>query len=190
MGNANMPDLAREAAQSMLGAKAPESHAQAQNLREEMERLLENEGQEGQQGAADALAEALGQMGQGQPGQGQGNNLQQMMLSRLFRGLPGEGKGGGNGQGMGMMSQTPMGGQGQLLGGETLMDGSIARNLQGKGAGAGMGLGAPTAKLDPLDESTIDRETARRTGTPQADTLLLQYENLADAYFRRLTTEP
>lgn len=185
MDSANMPDLARRAAQSMLGAQPDESHAQAQNLHEEMERLFSEEGENGQQGVAKGLAEALGEM----PGMEQGNNLGQMMMSKLFRSLPGEGKS-GEGKG-GFMSSAAMEGEGKLLGGETFMDGPIAQSLTGRGPGDNRRLsGAPTASLDPADEAANDLESARRTGTPQSDALLMEYENLADAYFRKLTTKP
>jgi len=183
--SANMADLARRAAQSMLGAQPDESHAQAKNLHEEMQRLLEEEGENGQQGVAKGLAEALGQM----PGMNPGNSLGQMMLSKRFRSLPSEGQS-GDGQG-GFMSSSAMDAAGKLLGGETFMEGPIAQSLSGRGPGDTSGIpGAPTASLDPADEAANDLESARRTGTPQGDALLMEYENLADAYFRKLTTKP
>jgi hypothetical protein len=183
--SANMPDLARQAAQSMLGAKSDDSHSQAQNLSEEMDRLFEENAQPGQQGVAGGLDQAL----RLERGMNPGDSLRQMMLSRRFRGLPGEGQSGTGSSGM--MSSAPMQGAGKLMGGETLMDGPLAQSLGGKGPGGTEGLsGAPTARLDPADETKLDAESARRTGTPEGSTLLMEYEKLADAYFQRLTTKP
>ena len=187
MDSANMPDLARRAAQSMLGNKPDDSHDQAKNLQEEMERLLGEQGEGGEQGQglAQGLERALG----GKNGMKPGDSFRQMMLSRRFRPFPGEG-GSGMAQG-GFMSRSAMDGKAQLLGGETFMDGPIARSLTGKGDGYEQGQsGAPTALLDPADPGAADLKSARRTGTPQSDTLLMEYENLADAYFRKLTTKP
>jgi hypothetical protein len=71
------------------------------------------------------------------------------------------------------------------------MDGPIADAIAGRGDGGGQGSpGAPTARIDRPDRSNVGQSSARRTGTPESGTLLLQYENIADAYFRRLTTKP
>jgi hypothetical protein len=182
---ASMPGLARQAAQSMLESKAADSHAQADKLREEMERLMEDAAQPGQQGLAMGLDRAL----RLQRGMNPGDSFRQMMLSNKFRGLPGEG---GNADGMGgMMAMGAMDGNPMLLGGESLMDGPIADAIAGRGDGGGQGSpGAPTARIDRPDLSNVNQPSARRTGTPDSGTLLLQYENIADAYFRRLTTKP
>ena len=90
-----------------------------------------------------------------------------------------------------MMASSMMDGEPQLLGGESLMDGPIASAIAGMGDEGGTGTpGAPTARLDQGDGSDVDQQSARRTSTPQGTTLLLNYENIADAYFRRLTTKP
>ena len=183
MEAAGMPGLARDAAKNMLGARANDAHAQAQKLHEEMQRLFEDAAQPGQQGLAEGLDRAL----RLQRGMDPGDSLRQMMLSQNFRPLPGEG---GAGQG-GFMSSSAMDAQAMLLGGESFMNGSIADALSGRGDGAGQGLGTgPTASIDRADRANVDLESARRTSTPGATTLLMEYENLADAYFRRLTTKP
>lgn len=112
-----------------------------------------------------------------------------MMLSKNFRPLPGEGASGG-GLG-GFMADSAMVGEPQLLGGESLLDGPIASSIAGLGDQGGPGQpGAPTARLDPADQAKVDHQSARRTTTPGGSTLLLNYETIADAYFRRLTTKP
>jgi hypothetical protein len=183
--DASMPGLARQAAQSMLESKAADAHAQADKLREEMERLMEDAGQPGQQGLAMGLDRAL----RLQRGMNPGDSFRQMMLSNKFRGLPGEG---GSAAGMGgLMAMGAMDGNPMLLGGESLMDGPIADAIAGRGDGGGQGSpGAPTARIDRPDHSNVSQPSARRTSTPDSGTLLLQYETIADAYFRRLTTKP
>ena len=181
--SANMPGLAREAASDMLLGKAPEGHAQAQNLSDEMENLFE----EAQQGLAQA-GQGLDRALRLQRGMNPGDSLRQMLLSRNFRPLPGQQGQGAGGQ---MASAMLPFGTSLLLGGESLMDGPIARSIPGNGDSPGEGMpGAPTAKIDPAAplENTLD--SARRTSTPGTSTLLLEYEKIADAYFRRLTTKP
>lgn len=183
--SAGMPGLARRAAQNLLDAKADEGHAQAKNLHEEMDRLFDDAGEEGRNAAGQGLDQAL----RLKRGLNPGDSLRQMMLSRNFRNMPGEG-----GTGMGMAGLMAMGGlnaNSQLLGGEALMDGPIARSLTGAGDQGSQGTpGAPTARLDAADLTAPDAESARRTGTPGSSSLLMEYENIADAYFRRLTTKP
>jgi hypothetical protein len=118
-----------------------------------------------------------------------GDSFRQMMLSNKFRGLPGEG---GQAAGMGgLMAMGAMDGSPMLLGGESLIDGPIADSIAGRGDGGGQGSpGAPTARIDRPDRSNVSGPSSRRTSTPDSGTLLLQYENIADAYFRRLTTKP
>jgi hypothetical protein len=185
MDSAGMSGLARKAAQSMLDAKGGDSHAQAKNLQEEMDRLFEEAGQPGQQGLAQGLDRAL----RLQPGMNPGDSMRQMQLSRNFRPLPSEGQ---SGTGMGgMMASSAMDANPMMMGGESLMDGAIAGAISGRGDDGGSGqAGAPTAKIDTPDEAKVDAQSARRTTTPGSSTLLMEYEKIADAYFRRLTTQP
>jgi hypothetical protein len=178
-----MPGAARDAASDMLLGKASEGHAQAQGLSDEMEKLFE-EAQQGQQQAGEGLDQAL----RLQRGMKPGDSLRQMLLSKNFRPLPGQ-----NGQGAGgqMASAMLPFGTSLLLGGESLMDGPIARSIPGSGDRPGEGMpGAPTAKIDPAAPLGNTLDSARRTSTPGTSTLLLEYEKIADAYFRRLTTKP
>lgn len=185
IGDASMPGLARQAAQSMLESKAADADAQADKLLEEMERLMEDAAEPGQQG----LAQGLDRLLSPQRGMNPGDSFRQMMLSKRFRGLPGEG-GSSFGTG-GMMASGAMDGSPMLLGGESLMDGPIADAIAGRGDGAGQGNpDAPTARIDQADRSNVSQSSARRTSSPDSGALLLEYENIADAYFRRLTTEP
>jgi hypothetical protein len=185
MKGAGMPGLARGAAQSMLDSKGGDAHAQAKKLHEEMDRLFEDAGQQGQQGVAQGLDRAL----QLQRGMNPGDSLRQMMLSQNFRPLPSDGDSGAGAGGM--MASSAMDANAMLLGGETMMDGPIANSIAGRGDNGGTGEpGAPTARLDKPDEAKVDARSARRTTTPGSGTLLLEYEKIADAYFRRLTTQP
>lgn len=185
MEAADLPGLARRAAQSMLDSKAGEAQAQANHLLEEMDRLFSDSCEPGQQGVAQGLDRAL-QLRRKMP---TGDSLRQMMLSKNFRPLPGEGQ---SGAGLGgFMADSAMDGEPQLLGGESLLDGPIASSIAGLGDQGGPGTpGAPTARLDQADQSKVDQQSARRTTTPGGSTLLLDYETIADAYFRRLTTKP
>lgn len=185
MAAAGMPGLARKAAQSMLDSKAGDAHAQALNLHKEMDRLFEDTAQAGQQGVAKGLDRALQLNRKMNPG----DSLRQMMLSRNFRPLPGEGSSGAGAAGL--MASSAMDANARLLGGEALMDGPIADAISGRGDQGGSGMpGSPTARIDRPDQANIEQQSARRTGTPDSGTLLLEYENIADAYFRRLTTKP
>ncbi|MCU0749012.1 MAG: hypothetical protein MUF13_05625 [Akkermansiaceae bacterium] len=185
MDSAGMSGLARKAAQSMLDAKGGDSHAQAKNLQEEMDRLFEEAAQPGQQGLAQGLDRAL----RLQRGMNPGDSMRQMQLSRNFRPLPSEGQ---SGAGMGgFMASSAMDANPMMMGGESLMDGAIAGAISGRGDEGGSGqAGAPTAKIDTPDEAKVDAQSARRTTTPGSSTLLMEYEKVADAYFRRLTTQP
>lgn len=180
--SANMPGTARDAASDMLLGKADEGHSQAQNLSDEMEKLFE-EAQQGQQQAGQGMDRTL----RLQRGMDPGDSLRQMMLSKNFRPLPGQAGAGAGG----FMSSAMMNGTQMLLGGESLLEGSIESSLLGTGNSPGAGMpGGPTAKIDPASPPENDLESARRTSTPGSSTLLLQYEKIADAYFRRLTTQP
>jgi len=185
MDAADMPGLARQAAQSMLDGKQGEARARAANLQDEMDKLMEDASQPGQQGVAQGLDRQLQLL----RGMAAGDSLRQMMLSKNFRPLPGEGQSGG-GIG-GFMASSAMDGDPQLMGGESLMDGPIASSIAGLGDQGGAGIpGSPTARIDPADPANVDQQSARRTSTPGTSTLLLEYETIADAYFRRLTTKP
>jgi len=185
MDAAGMPGLARKAAQSMLDAKGGDAHAQAKNLHEEMNRLLEEAEPQAQQGLAQGFDRALRFQRRMNPG----DSMRQMQLSRNFRPLPSEGQ---SGAGMGgLMASSAMDASPMMIGGESLMDGPIVGAISGRGDQGGPGqAGSPTAKVDRPDEAKVDAQSARRTSTPGSSTLLMEYENIADAYFRRLTTQP
>ncbi len=175
----NMPDLARKAAGNMLKADADKAHAQAHGLQQLMEQLLENGEMPERQQAANELDRILRLQRRMNPG----DSFRQMMMSRNFRPLPGAA--GQNG----MMNDANA--NSLLLGGESLMDGSISREIAGKGNHGNSGRsGGPTAKIDRADKANVAQEFSRRTSTPNGSSLLLEYESIADAYFRRLTAEP
>ncbi|MNC95323.1 hypothetical protein D3C83_124150 [compost metagenome] len=77
-----------------------------------------------------------------------------------------------------------------MIGGESLLEGPLSNAVAGRGDQGGAGLpGSPTARVDAADSGKPDELSSRRTATPGSSTLLMEYENIADAYFRRLTTE-
>lgn len=176
--SSNMPGLARQAAAEMLGANPSPAHDQALRLHREMDSLLEDGGAPGRQGVATGFDRAL----RLNRGMRPGDSFRQMMMSKNFRPLPGNAN-------PGMMGSAMFHNQINLLGSETLMSGGIARLLQGKGAaGSSHSPGAPTARIDPPEDSANSLDSSRRTSTPGETSLLLQYENIADAYFRKLTS--
>ncbi|MEM9236828.1 MAG: hypothetical protein AAGB14_08620 [Verrucomicrobiota bacterium] len=181
-----LPGQARDAAQEMLEGDAPGARQQAQRLQEQLEQMLGQQGQAGERAAGEALGQMLGRMGMAQ-----GNNFQQLLQSLRFL-PPGMGQGmaqGGGGQGMmGQLAQGMMDGSPQaMLGGESLMGGDIARRMMGMGGGPGTGGGAGSP-VDSVELAAEALRSQRRTFTPEAESLLLEYEDIADAYFERLTT--
>lgn len=185
MAQSALPGLARQAAQSLLDSKV-EGHDQASKLDEEMDKLLSDAAEPGQEGVAKGMDRALQLQRHMKPG----DSLRQMMLSKKFRPLPGEKGQNGKGEG-GEMASEMTDGSPTLLGGESLLDGPIADSIAGRGNNGGNGMpGAPTARIDRPDKASVDQSSSRRTDTPESGTLLLQYDNIADAYFRRLTTKP
>src|SRR5690606_7662367 len=132
-------------------------------------------------------AQGLDQKLRLQRGMAPGDSLRQMLLSQNFRPLPGDSGAGAGGQ----MASSMLGSNPLLLGGESLLDGPIASAMLGNGDNSGQGMpGAPTARRDPTAPPENALQSAPRTATPGASTLLLEYETIADAYFRRLTTKP
>ena len=169
-----------------MDGQGREGQAQAQNLLDEMESLFDDVAA-CQQGVGQCLNRSLRLT----RGMNPGDSLRQMMLSKNFRPLPSQAQGGSGVGAGGEMASAMTQGAPMLLGGEALIDGQIASSISGTGDRGGTGSpGAPTARLDQPDLGSADRESARRTATPESGTLLLQYENIADAYFRRLTTAP
>ncbi|BCX47331.1 glutamyl-tRNA synthetase [Haloferula helveola] len=187
-----LPGQARDAAGEMLEGDAAGANQQAQRLKEQLEEMLGGQpGQGGQPGDApgeQAAGERLAQLLQGF-GMRPGNNFQQMLQSLRFT-PPGMGMAqGGAGMGMGgMQAQGMMDGNPQaMLGGESLKGGDIARRLSGMGGGQGMG-GGPGEAVESTELAAEDIRSSRRTDTPESATLMMEYEDVADAYFDRLTT--
>lgn len=182
IGGDSLPGMARNAAGEMLAADAPDAHSQARQLYEKMNDLFCDACQNGQQSSGQELDNALTLT----HGMSPGNSFQQMMQSLNFRPSPNEGKS-GSGSG-GFMASSAQDENPQVIGGESLTSGPIVQSLAGRGDQGGGGVsGAPTATLDKPDESNRDQGSARRTNTPASGSILLEYEKIADAYFRRLT---
>ncbi|MCW1923725.1 hypothetical protein OKA05_14255 [Luteolibacter arcticus] len=183
MDQAGMPGMARDAAQDMLEGRADGAHPQAQKLLEEMEKLFAENGQPGLQGVQQGMDQAL----RLDRGMNPGDSFRQMMQSLNFR-SPGGGPSGAGASGMMAAGQVP--GEADVIGGESLLDGPLSRAMAGRGDQGGDGMpGSPTARIDAADSGKPDELSSRRTATPGSSSLLMEYENIADAYFRRLTTE-
>lgn len=176
-----MPGMARDAASQMMKGDGNGGHEQAQSLLQEMEKLLgENNGEARQQALQGGVEELLRKNKMKA-----GDNFRQMMMSRLFRG-----KGQPNSS---ALSSSFSSGQAEplLLGGESMSDSSIASSVSGESDQASTGNGdGPTAQIDRASLAEVDESFSRRTDTTSGASLLLQYENLANAYFRKLTTPP
>lgn len=176
-----MPGMARDAASQMMKGDGNGGHEQAQSLLQEMQKLLgENNGEARQQAMEGNLNELLRKNNIKA-----GDNFRQMMMSRLFRG-----KGQPNASAL-SSSFSPGQAEPLLLGGESMSDSSIASSVAGEGDQASAGNGdGPTAQIDRASLAEVDESFSRRTDTASGASLLLQYENLANAYFRKLTTPP
>ncbi len=182
--NLALPELARGAARQMIDGQGPPSHHQARNLHEKMDALFCEQCQNGGQGAESGLDRALRLT----RGMSPGNSFNQMMQSLAYRPSDGSGSGAGSG---GMMALGATHGMPQLMGGESMIAGPIARAMSGRDGRGGPGSpGGPTARIDHADATDRISESSRRTSTPGSGSLLHQYESIADAYFRRLTAKP
>lgn len=180
-----LPGMARSAAGEMLATDAADAHPQAKQLYDQMNKLFCDSCQPGQSGTQEGFDQAL----KLSRGINPGNSFQQMMQSLNFRASPADGKSGaGSG---GFMANSATDGNPNVIGGESLMNGPIAQSLAGRGDQGGAGMsGAPTARLDQADAAGRGTDSSRRTQTPASGSILLEYEKIADAYFRRLTTPP
>lgn len=181
---ADMPGLARNSSRSMLQGEGHKSHSRASLLQNEMSKLFEQaeQGQGAGQGGLDAYLSLT-------RGMNPGNSFQQMMQSLNFN--PGQqGQGGSGGGQMGSMATE--GSEGRptgLLGGESLLNGPIARSMAG-GPGPNNKFGAPggpLAKIDREAKGRTNNSSTRQTNTPESQALFQEYEPLTDAYFRSLT---
>lgn len=179
-----LPQLAREAASQMMKGDGENGHEKADNLLQEMQKMLgEDNGQQQMAEMKNGLEKLIQKHGM-KPG----DNFRQMMMSRLFRGKPMPGM--TPTPGMPSFSspgeQPPM-----LLGGESMSDSDIASAVSGEGDNGSSGQGSgPTAKLDHAATAEEHELFSRRTDTANGTSMMSQYESLADAYFRKLTTPP
>ena len=184
IGHDNLSDLGRESSHSMLNGEGEKSHTQATHLEEEMAKYISDCANCQSQGQSE-LDHYLS-LSMGSP---PGNNFQQMMDSLCFK--PGAGQGGsGIGSGGSMATGTMPGQQMGLMGGRALLQGSIGRALAG-GSGANGQFGKPGEPLAKVDGSETEKgstSSTRETSTPDSQALLLEYQDLTDAYFRSLTT--
>jgi len=179
----SFPRLGRQSSQSMVSAEGKKSHDRATHLEEEMAKLIS----QCQGGCAQCQGEGLDRYLQ-VPGRNPGDSFNQMMQSLNFTPFGGQG-----GSGSGMSGSMATGGRPgrspALMGGESMMPGPIAgRMLPGRGIGSGRGQGsAPIAKVDRTNNLENSTHSTRETSTPESQSILNQYQNITDAYFRALT---
>ena len=177
------PRMGRQSSQAMVAAEGEKSHEQAANLEAEMAKLIG----ECKGGTGECKNEGFDKylrLSVSKPG----NSFSQMMQSLNFAPF-----GGNGGSGSGMSGSMATGGrQGRspaLMGGESMMPGAIAGKMSGgKGPGIGRGQGGgPVAKVDRNDDDSNSLTSTRQTETPDSQSILGEYQDLTDAYFRTLT---
>lgn len=185
IGEDNLPGLGRDSSQSMLQGDGPSSHSRATNLEEEMAKYISQ--CQSCQGQEKSELDQYLSLSMGSP---PANNFQQMMDSLCFN--PGTFGGSGMGQGGSFATGTMSGQQMGLMGSRSLLYGRIGRMLQ-KGKGPRGQFGTPSegiAKVEQNRAENGEQDSTRQTSTPETQALLLEYEDLTEAYFRNLTKTP
>ena len=186
---ANLTSLAENAAGSMLAARGSESLQRAEHLRQEMEKLMGQCSQcQGGMGESFALRLALMQMMAG-------NTFSQMAQNRNFGLGLGFGLGVG-GAGMGLagsfaMGRPVAGPNVSLLGGESML-GQNARE-ESAATSPGQADGSPSPGLALASGPTEGAgagpsKLVRPADSALGGAVIAEYDDLVDAYFRRLTT--
>jgi hypothetical protein len=184
--DAQLPSLADQSARTMMAAKGAESHDRAEHVREEMDKLISKcsnckPGMGGELAMRLKLSHSMAA----------GSTFDQIMQCKKF-GM-GKGGSGGGGQGFGgMFADGSTGGtQQSLLGGETMLGHADKESATTSNATAN---GTPSPGADKArDGKTGDKNgitsSARPAQSGKGDAVLGEYEQLVEAYFRRLTTE-
>ncbi len=190
--DAGLDTQAERASRSMLAARGQESHDRAENLRQDMEKMMPEckNCQPGMSGEfAQRLSLARSMLA--------GNTFEQMAMCRKFGTSKGMGKGQGMGQGGagGMMASGNSTNQPQksLLGGESKLGRRDKKESATASRGQSEGTPSPGASLagDPNNRDSGTITTSNRTSTEAArDAAAEEYRDLVEAYFRKLTTSP
>ncbi len=188
--DANLSNLASGSAKTMLTGNGDQSHDKAEHLRSEMEKLI-GECQECKGGgASEEFTQRLKMMRSMMAG----DTFSQMAQCKKF----GNGKGtspGGMGQGMGGMSgtgQSQMGEQKSLLGGESNL-GQRGTGPESANSGDGRTDDVDSTELEKARKGERNGEVVKRELRPAksvtGDLLMNEYDDVVDAYFKKLTTE-
>ncbi|CAN5469614.1 hypothetical protein BH23VER1_BH23VER1_01150 [soil metagenome] len=191
IGANRMAGLANRASSVMVQGRGESSYQNAENLRQEMEKLL-GEAQQAQQGEG-GMAGELDQYYRLTRGGGAGQSFAQMMMSRRFR--PGDlslnpGESGASGSGMsGFNSSTQSSAPNMnVMGGESEI---ASPGAAGQTPEDSRGDGTPGT----TDPATIDRTDSIARTSPEGEgsapvdgsRLIEQYRPIVEQYFRRLT---
>lgn len=194
MDEAQLPSLAKKATDKMLSGQGEDSFQSAERLKNEMEKLM---GQCNAPGGSPQQGE-LDQYLRAQRGMNPGQTWAQMMRSRNFNrpgSKPGRGQQGAQGDGQqgesgySISTQEPL----EVLGNESIINrnattdrhsdrNGMARNKPGK----------------ELAEPAVDKPESvqglnpvnRKSGAVQSESLLEEYNDVVDKYFKAITKEP
>ncbi|NNE93074.1 MAG: hypothetical protein HKN23_15620, partial [Verrucomicrobiales bacterium] len=185
---ANLANLADGSAKTMQAGKGDQSHGKAEHLRSEMEKLMSECNQCQGGGAESEFTQRLKLM----RGMAAGDTFSQMAQCKKF----GKGnKPGGMGEGLGGMmgtGQSQMGENKSLLGGESMLgqrDKGDQESVNGDDNFT-MREGPLDANVDKSDvaKSADNKREIRPAKSVTGDLLMNEYDDVVDAYFKKLTT--
>ena len=188
MGDLKLQTLANQATNAMVSGNGSDGAELAENLRGEMEKLFkESEQQEGK------MSSELDQYLQIQRGMNPRSNFRQMMQSRKFGngkskgGMMGQGQGEGGRDGYAIISgQNP-----NVLGNEALPSDSDKAKSDGNGKNkTPPNVVTPEVALDKSDVVHGVNPLNRESEAVQSETIIQQYSDLVEEYFKSITKEP
>lgn len=188
MGDLKLQTLANQATNAMVSGDGSNGAELSENLRGEMEKLFkESEQQEGQ------MSNELDQYLQIQRGMNPRSSFRQMMQCRKFGN--GKSKGGKMGQGQGeggrdgyaiISGQNP-----NVLGNEALPSDSDKAKNDGNGKNkTPPNVVTPEVALDKSDVVHGVNPLNRESEAVQGETIIQQYSDLVEEYFKAITKEP
>jgi len=188
MGDLKLQTLSNQATNAMVSGNGSDGAELAENLRGEMEKLFkESEQQEGK------MSSELDQYLQIQRGMNPRANFRQMMQSRKFGngkskgGMMGQGQGEGGRDGYAIISgQNP-----NVLGNEALPSDSDKAKNDGNGKNkTPPNVVTPEVALDKSDVVHGVNPLNRESEAVQSETIIQQYSDLVEEYFKSITKEP
>ncbi len=183
--DAQLSALADESARTMMAAKGAESHDRAEHLREEMDKLV-SKCSSCQPGMSNELVMRL----KLSRSMAAGNTFAQMMQCKKF-GMGKGGTGGGMGFGGMLANGSTNGSQQSLLGGESMLGHGDKESATNSNATAN---GTPSPGADKAHDGSNGgndgiTSSTRPSQSATGDAVLGEYDQLVEAYFRRLTTK-